>query len=78
MSDWLVIRIPYDKPNRPEIIEILANVPLNWKKYLHQIAKKTKKSGRYLVANILYNEGEAFYPEEAAKDYQETEKESGD
>lgn len=78
MSDWIVIRIPYDKPNQPEIVEILADIPLSWKKYLHRVAKRTKKSGRYLAANILYNEGDAFYPEKTAKDYHRTEKESGD
>ncbi len=78
MSDWIVIRIPFDKPNKPEIVESLADIPLNWKKYLSQVAEKTKKTGRYLVANIMYNEGEAFYPKTIAKDYHQTEKESGD
>lgn len=78
MSDWLVIRIPFDKPSHPEVIEILPDIPLNWGKYLSQVAKRTKKSGRYLAANILYNAGEAFYPREAKKDYYKAEKEFGD
>ncbi len=78
MSDWLTIRIPFNKPDKPEIIEILADVPLNWKKYLRQMANKTKKAGRYLAANILYNVGEAFYPESTEKEYKQTEKKSGD
>ena len=78
MSDWIVIRTPFDKPNKPDIIEILAEVPLDWKKYLRRVANKTKKAGRYLAANLLYNEGEAFYPKTTAKNYHQTEKESSD
>ena len=70
--------IPFDKPNQPEAVEMLADVPLSWKKYLGQVAKKTKKPGRYLAANILYNEGESFYPNAVTKHYHQTEKESGD
>ena len=43
MSDYLVIRIPFDKPNKPEIVEFLADVPIDWKKYLKEMAKKEKK-----------------------------------
>lgn len=78
MSDWLVVRIPFNKPSQPEIVEVLADIPLDWKKYLLQIANKTKRAGRYLVANILYNVGEAFYPKSAEKEYKQMEKKSGD
>ncbi|MCP6719521.1 MAG: hypothetical protein KJI71_04835 [Patescibacteria group bacterium] len=43
MSDYLVIRIPLDKPDKPEIIEFLSAVPIDWKKYLKEVAEKEKK-----------------------------------
>lgn len=78
MSDWLVIRIPLDDPNDAEVIESLSNVPLDWKEYLEKVAEKTGKPGRYVAADILYNEGDAFYPKNKEKEYEKTEKESGD
>lgn len=42
MSDWLIVRIPFDDPQNPEIIEVLSNVPINWKDYLEKVAKKQK------------------------------------
>lgn len=78
MSDWLIVRIPFDDPEKVEVVKQLSNVPLNWKDYLEKIAKRTKKPGRYVVTNILYQEGEAFFPQNKKVEYQKTEKESGD
>ena len=78
MSDWLIIRIPFDAPNKAEILELLADVPLDWQKYLDKVAKTTKKPGRYLAADILYKVGEAFFPSKDQRKYHQTEKESND
>ena len=78
MSDWLIVRIPPDKPNKVEVEEVLPNIPANWKKYLENVAKKKKKKGRYLAANLLYDQGEAFYPRNLKKKYHKIQKESGD
>lgn len=72
MSDFLIIRIPLDDPNKPEIVEFLANVPINWITYLKQVAKKEKKKGRYLVANLEYNL-DYFYPEKEKKIFKKVE-----
>lgn len=73
MSDYLIIRIPFDKPNKPEIVEFLSDVPIDWKKYLKEVAKKEKKDGRYVVANLKYDL-DYFYPEKKEQIYRETEK----
>ena len=73
MSDFLVIRIPFNKPNKPEIVKFLPNVPINWRKYLKELAKKEKKEGRYIVANLKYDL-DYFYPEKKKKVYKKTEK----
>jgi hypothetical protein len=73
MSDFLVIRIPFNKPDKPEIIKFLPNIPINWKKYLKGIAKKEKKEGRYLVANLKYDL-DYFYPERKKKSYKKLKK----
>jgi len=73
MSDFLVIRIPFDKPDKPEIVKFLPNVPINWKKYLEETAKKEKKEGRYLVANLKYDL-DYFYPSRRKKSYKKIEK----
>ena len=78
MSDWLIVRIPFDDPQNPEIIEVLSNVPINWRDYLEKVTKNTKKPGRYLAANLLYKEGEAFYPKTRKRKYKKTLRESGD
>ena len=75
MSDWLVLRFPPNKPDKPEVVEVLANVPINWKAFLAQKAKALKRKGRYLAANILY-EDEYFYPESEKKAYKSVEKNS--
>ena len=75
MSDFLVIRIPFNKPDKPEIVKFLPNVPINWKKYLKEIAIKEKKEGRYLVANLKYDL-DYFYPEKNKKRYKRLEKRS--
>ena len=73
MSDYLVIRIPFNKPFKPEIVEFLAVVPIDWKKYLKEIAEKEKKDGRYIVANLKYDL-DYFYPEKEKEMYESTEK----
>ncbi len=44
MSNFLIIRIPFNKPDKPEIVEFLANVPIDWKKYLKEVAQKEKRT----------------------------------
>lgn len=72
MSDFLIIRIPLDDPSKPEIVEFLANVPINWKKYLKQVAKRERKKGRYLVANLEYDL-DYFYPKKEEKIFEKVE-----
>ena len=73
MSDYLVIRIPFNKPLKPEIVRFLAVVPIDWKKYLKEVAEKEKKDGRYIVTNIKYDL-DYFYPEKKREIYEGTEK----
>jgi len=73
MSDYLVIRMPFNKPSKPEIVKFLAVVPIDWKKYLKEIAEKEKKDGRYIVANLKYDL-DYFYPEKKKDIYISTEK----
>ena len=40
MSDYLVIRIPFNEPSKPEIVKFLAVVPIDWRKYLKEITEK--------------------------------------
>jgi len=56
MSDWIILRFPFDDPQKPEMIEVLANVPMDWKKYLKKKAREVKKEGRYIVADLLYKD----------------------
>ncbi len=73
MSDYLIVRIPFNKPDRPEIVEFLSNVPIDWKKYLKEVAEKEKKDGRYIVTNLKYDL-DYFYPKKKEQIYRETEK----
>ena len=73
MSDYLIIRIPFNKPSKPEIVEFLAVVPIDWKKYLKEVAEKEKKDGRYIVANLKYDL-DYFYPEKKKEMYESREK----
>ena len=50
------MRFPFDDPEKPEVVEVLANVPIDWKKYLKKKVTEVKKEGRYIVANILYRD----------------------
>ncbi|HID31665.1 MAG TPA: hypothetical protein EYP19_16915 [Desulfobacterales bacterium] len=75
MTDWVILRFPFDNPERPEVIEVLANVPIDWKQYLKKKAGEVDKEGRYVIANILY-EYEYFYPEAMEEIYKKVEKES--
>ncbi len=43
MGDWVILRFPFDDPEKPEVIEVLANVPTNWKGYLKEKQRKSKK-----------------------------------
>lgn len=75
MGDWVILRFPFDDPGKPEVIEVLANMPTNWKKYLKKKTERIKKEGRYIVANILYD-NEYYYPESMKKIHEKLEKES--
>lgn len=75
MGDHIILRFPFNNPENPEIVEVLANVPNNWKKYLKKKAHEVKKHGRYIVANILY-ENEYYFPESKKRVHKEVEKES--
>jgi len=75
MGDWIILRFPFDDPENPEVIEVLANAPNDWKKYLKKKAEEIKKEGRYIVANILYDD-EYYYPESMKKVHERVEKES--
>ena len=75
MSDWLILRFPLDDPQKPEVIEVLANVPSDWKQYLEKKAKEIKKEGRYIAANILYD-NDSYYPDSAREKHKTTEEKS--
>ena len=75
MGDWIILRFPFNNPEKPEVIEVLANVPTNWKEYLKKKAQETNKQGRFIVANILYDD-EYYYPESMKKTHKKVEKES--
>jgi len=76
MSDHVILRFPFDDPDNPEVVDVLANVPVHWKKYLKERARTVKKPGRYIVSNILYDE-EYYYPESMRKKHKKNEKASG-
>lgn len=73
MGDWVILRFPLDDPEKPEVVEVLANAPIKWKQYLKNKANKIKKKGRYIVTNILYDQ-EYYYPESLKKRYKKVEK----
>jgi len=75
MGDQVILLFPFDDPDNPEVVEVLANVPNNWKKYLKKKAHETKKYGRYVVANILYDD-EYYFPESMKKIHEKVEKET--
>jgi len=77
ITDWIVALIPFEgDPDDIEIIEVLANPPLNWKKFLKELANKTKKKGRYLVFSAHYDM-DAYYPQNLKKKYKKVLKKSG-
>ena len=75
MGDWIILRFPLDNPEKPEVIEVLANAPSNWKLYLKKKAKEIKKKGRYIVSNILYGK-EYYYPQKMKKIHEKIERKS--
>jgi len=78
MTDWIIALIPFDgNPDDIQIVEVLANPPLNWKKFLKELANKTKKKGRYVVFSAHYNL-DYYYPPSMKKKYRKTLKMSGD
>lgn len=76
MGDWVILRFPFDDPEKPEVIKVLANIPHDWKKYLKKKAEEVKKEGRYIAAHVLYHKAEYFYPESMKKVHERVEKES--
>jgi len=78
MSDWIVALIPFKgNPDDIEIVEVLANPPLNWKKFLKELSSKTKKRGRYVVFSAHYDL-DYYYPPSLKKKYEQTLKRSSD
>ena len=75
MSDWLVLRFPLDEPDDPEVVEVLAEVPVDWAAFLKHKAHQIKKPGRYLAADILYGI-DYYYPESSRIVYEKVEKDS--
>lgn len=75
MGDHVILRFPFDDPDNPEVVDVLANVLVHWKKYLKETAHKIKKPGRYIASNILYDD-EYYYPESMEKDHKKIERES--
>ena len=72
MGDHVVLRFPFNDPDKPEVVDVLANVPVDWEKYLKKIADK---EGRYIPANILYDK-DYYHPESMEKIYKRTERDS--
>jgi len=75
MGDWAVLRLDLDNPDESELVKIVANVPLNWQKYLKTVSEEVGLKGRYVAANILYSRG-VYYPEDMKGIYELVEKES--
>jgi len=76
MGDWAVLRLDLDSPDDSELVKIVANVPLDWRKYLEKVSKEVGVNGRYVAANILYNE-DVYLPEGMRRFYECVEEESG-
>ena len=75
MSDWVLIRFDLDNPDKGEVVTILANAPLDWKKYMKDKASQSGKyvvEGRYIVAKLLYNL-EYYAPEEMEQQHKQAE-----
>ena len=72
MSDWVIIRIGLEDPEDIELVQMMANVPIDWKKYIKKIAVK---EGRYVPAKILYQH-DYFKPESSERIYRQTEEDS--
>ena len=75
MSDWAIIKLDLDHPAKGEVITILANAPLDWKKYMKDKASQSGKyevAGRYIVAKLLYNL-EYYAPEEMEQQHKQAE-----
>ena len=75
MGDHVVLRFPFDDPDKPEVVDVLANVPVDWKKYLKGKADEIQKEGRYIPANILYDK-DYYFPESMEKIHKRAEKDS--
>jgi len=78
MSDWAIIKLDLNHPDKGEVVTILANAPLNWKQYMKDEASKSGKyvvAGRYIVAKLLYNL-EYYAPEEMEQQHKQAESEA--
>ena len=75
MGDYAILRINIENPDESELVKIIANVPLNWTKYLKQVAEETGINGRYVAATILYD-NDYFLPESVRESYELVEKSS--
>ena len=75
MGDWLVVYFNKDNPKKGELVDILANVPLDWEPYLKKVAEEYGKSGRYIPAFIMYNQ-QIYHPPELKEMYEAQEKKS--
>jgi len=75
MSDWAILRLDLEHPDKGEVVSILANAPLDWKKYMEDKAAQSGKyvvAGRYVVAKLLYNL-EYYAPEEMEQQHKQAE-----
>jgi len=75
LSDWAIIRLDLDDPDKGELVTIVANAPLNWKQYMQDKASQSGKyvvAGRYIVAKLLYGL-EYYAPEEMEQQHKQAE-----
>ena len=75
MGDWAIIRLDVNNPEEGELVKIIANVPLDWNKYLTQVIKEHGKEGRYLPVYIMYDK-EKYHPESLKDLYEQVERDS--
>jgi len=75
MGDWAILRLDLDNPEEGDLVKILANVPLDWKKYTSKVAEEYSKPGRYVPVLLLYDK-EAYFPVELEQHYKAVEKDS--
>ena len=75
MGDWAILRLDLDDPHEGDLVDILANPPMNWKVYTSKVAEEYGKPGRYIPVLMLYGK-DIYFPKELEQHYKQVEKDS--